>query len=514
GPEPFKTRSDCEPPLHIHALDGADFPVRLRGMYAIAIAEPGLGRLTLARDPFGIKPLYYTENDLGFAFASEPRALIEAGQVGRELDAVRRDELLQVQFTSGAQTIFSGIKRVLPGQTLIIEEGRLVSANQRPALPSGPPEERGDDEALALLDEVLEDSVRVHQRSDVGYGMFLSGGIDSSALLACMRDLNTHPVKSFTAGFTGTGVADERDLASQVAKAAGADFQPVEFDKDDFWDLLPEITACLDDPAADYATLPTYKLGRVAREQGFKVILSGEGGDELFAGYGRYRRMLRPRLLGGRPMRRDGILQGLGLLRQENRDWRAGLEAQAQTQALPGRSRLQIAQATDCADWLAHDLLLKLDRCLMAHGVEGRTPFLDPYVASLAMGLPDRLKIRGRMGKYLLRCWLEGKLPQANPFSRKRGFTVPVAHWMAGEAKRLAPLMAAQPAIREICDPDAVRALFANLSPDGGRSSKQGQAAWVLLFYALWHRCHISGLAADGDVFHCLDETGARALSD
>ena len=411
-----------------------------------------------------------------------------------------------MQFISGAETIFPAIKRLLPGETLIVEAGRVVSATRRPALPEGAPLRQGEADALARLDEVLMDSVRIHQRSDVGYGMFLSGGIDSSALLACMKDLNDRPVKSFTAGFSGTRVPDERDLARSVADAAGAEFQPVEFGAGDFWGLLPEIAACMDDPAADYAVLPTYKLARVARQQGFKVILSGEGGDELFAGYGRYRRALRPRLLGGRPMRRRGILDGLGLLRDTSSEWRAGLDEAARTADRPGRTRLQVAQAADCADWLAHDLLSKLDRCLMAHGVEGRTPFLDPRVAELAMMLPDRLKIRRRTGKYLLRRWLEGRLPQAEPFSRKRGFSVPVAEWMASEARRLAPMIAAQPAIREICEPASVERLFANLGPGGGR--REGQAAWVLLFYALWHRHHIQGLSAEGDVFHCLSDGG------
>ena len=320
----FRTRSDCEPALHLYLRHGPDFARHLRGMYAIAIHDPGRGRVVLARDPFGIKPLYYAETGAGFSFASEPRALLEAGLVGRSLDPRGRAELLQLQFTCGRETAFEGISRVAPGQTLVVEGGRIVSRSRLDSLPEGGPEGWNEQDAARLLDEALTDSVTIHQRSDVPYGMFLSGGVDSSAVLALMRELNAEPVRAFTAGFGGGGVPDERDHARAVAAAAGARFRAVEFIESDFWSLLPAIARAMDDPAADYAVLPTYKLAALAREEGLKVILTGEGGDELFAGYGRYRRARRWRLLGGRPMRRDGALDGLGLLAEDAPDWRSG----------------------------------------------------------------------------------------------------------------------------------------------------------------------------------------------
>ena len=153
------------------------------------------------------------------------------------------------------------------------------------------------------------------------------------------------------------------------------------------------------------------------------------------------------------------------------------------------------------ADWLPHDLLLKLDRCLMAHGVEGRTPFLDPGVARAAFRLPDALKVRQGKGKWILRKWLERHLPEAQPFAPKQGFTVPVGAWIAGQGARLGPLVAAQPGVAEIAKPERVKALFRHA---GGRH--EGFAAWMLLFYALWHRRHVLGLAAAGDVFSTLAE--------
>lgn len=496
--QPFVTHSDCEPPLYLYLRDGVDYARHLRGMYAIAIHDPGTDRLLLSRDPFGIKPLYYLETPKLFAFASEPQALVKAGLAAAELDKAKAVELLQLQYTTGRETPFAGIHRVLPGETLVVRAGRIIERHRLDALP--PPAVTGltPGRALVELDEILEDSVGMHQRADVPYGMFLSGGIDSSALLAMMDRLNDRPVQAFTVGFgKDGGVPDERQHARQVAKTTGAEHTEIEFGAADFWGLLPAVAAALDDPVADYAAVPTYKLAAAVKAAGLKVILSGEGGDEMFAGYGRYRRAARPWLLGGRPMRRRGILDGLGVLRRDTARWRAGTAAAER--ALPARlSGLQRAQALDCADWLPNDLLTKVDRCLMAHGVEGRVPFLDPVVAKFAFPLPDRLKVRGSMGKWILRRWLETGLPESQPFSKKRGFTVPVAVWIAAEGQRLGPLVAAQPGIAALCRAETVAALFRA----SGR--REAGAQWALLFFALWHQHHMVGKPAEGDAFAML----------
>jgi len=494
----FATQSDCEPPLHLYRRHGLDFVDHLRGMYAIALHDPDEGRLILARDPFGIKPLYYVETAQGVAFASEPRALLESGVVARGLDPSKRTELLELQFTTRAETVFQGIRRLLPGETVVVSDGKVIERRRRAALPAGGPEIRSPEEALSMLDAVLEDSVKVHQRSDVPYGMFLSGGIDSSVVLAQMARLNPRPVIAFTAYFPDTPVADERRAAQAVAQAVRAEHIEVPITAADFWRELPRIAAAMDDPAADYACVPTFILAAKAREAGLKVILSGEGGDEMFGGYGRYRSALRPWWLGGRIMRRRGTFDGLNVLRERVSGWRDGIEAAEITERTEGRTRLQVAQAVDCADWLPNDLLTKLDRCLMAHGVEGRTPFLDPAVATFAYRLPDKFKVRGRQGKWLLRQWLGRALPAALSNAPKRGFTVPAAAWIAAEGQRLGPLVAAQPGVAEIADAAAVHKLFTSDDKHGGF------AAWILLFYAMWHRRHILGLAPEGDVFECL----------
>jgi len=496
---PFVTQSDCEPPLYLYQRHGLDFARHLRGMYAIALHDPERKRLVLARDPFGIKPFYYAETAKGFVFASEPQAILATGLVERSQRLQSRDELLSLQFTCGEHSIFTGIQRLGPGETVVIEGGQVVERRHLAALPAPAIERMSEEDALVELDRVLRESVLLHQRSDVPYGMFLSGGIDSSAVLALMARLNTRPVLAFTAYFPGTAARDEREHARAVAKAARAEHVEVEVTEDDFWSSLPEIAAAMDDPVADYAVVPTYKLAAVARRS-VKVILSGEGGDELFGGYGRYRAAMRPWPF-TKPMRRSGNFDGLGVLRDDSLSWREAFGRVELVAHQNGRTRLQAAQALDCADWLPNDLLIKLDRCLMAHGIEGRVPFLDPEVAKFAYRLPDGLKMKHRLGKWLLRLWLDKEMPQSQPFAPKRGFTVPVQDWLAGRPG-LGALVAAQSGIDEICQPGSVEALFRQTD------KRSGFAAWTLLFHALWHRRHIRGLLPVGDVFETLSAKG------
>ena len=494
----FATHSDCEPPLHLWLRDGDGYARALRGMYAIAIHDRVARTVTLSRDPFGIKPLYTARVPGGLAFASEPQALLATGLVPRRMRAGRRRELLELQFTTGAETIFEGIERVLPGETLTCADGRVVGRSRVDPLPLGAAEAIGEAEALARLDAALTESVEMHQRSDVPYGMFLSGGIDSAAVLALMARLNRDRVLAFTAGFDVAGAADERAAAAATARAAGARHETIEITEAMVWRDLPCIVAAMDDPACDYAIIPTWFLAQRARRD-VKVVLSGEGGDEVFAGYGRYRSAMRPWWQGGRAMRRHGTFHGLDVLRPAPETWRDGIAEAEGMAAVGGRGRLGVAQATDMQDWLPHDLLLKLDRCLMAHGVEGRTPFLDPAVMAAGFRLPDNLKIAGGRGKYLLRAWLQRALPEARPFAPKQGFTVPVGAWIAASGDRLGPLVAAQAGVAEIAAPERVRALFRQCG-----ERRRGFAAWTLLFYGLWHAAHIEGRAMNGDVFEVL----------
>ncbi|MGC9269096.1 asparagine synthase (glutamine-hydrolyzing) [Acidiphilium sp.] len=494
----FTTGSDCEPPLYL-ARQAADFSGHLRGMYALAIDDSAAGVVKLLRDPFGIKPLYIASTRSGTAFASEPQALIAAGLVEPAIDAARLTELLQVQFTTGRATAFRGIERVAPGAMLTLRDGAVIAAIAHDPIEHDPIKSvapHDQDAAVTALDAVLAESVAFHQRSDVPYGLFLSGGIDSAAILALMARLNSEKVQAFTAGFDRPGVADERDAAALTARAVGARHERIEITEAMMWRHLPAIVGAMDDPAADYAIIPTWFLARHARGS-VKVVLSGEGGDEIFAGYGRYRAAARPWPL-TRRMRARGAFEGLDILRDEGPAWRAGLD---QAHAAATGTALARAQREDIAEWLPNDLLLKLDRCLMAHGVEGRTPFLDREVARFAFALPDRLRARRGFGKFLLRHWLDRHLPQARPFAPKQGFDVPVASWIAGQGGRLGALVARAPIVAQLARPDRVVDLFTRAA-----DKRAGVACWRLLFLALWHRRHGLGQTGEGDVFEVLAE--------
>jgi len=494
----FTTKSDCELPLYTYQRDGAHFAHALRGMYGIAMS--GHEVVYLSRDPFGIKPLYYAQISQGVVFASEPEVILKSGLVKREIRSAFANELLQLQFTTGRETIFEGISRVLPGETIIVRDGQPEERIVEAALPNGPLLDVSEDEALRQLDDVLMNSVMVHQRSDVPYGLFFSGGIDSTAILACMAKLNERPVRCFTARFPDTSKSEEASFAKAMAESVGAEHLEVMMTAEKFWNRLPAIVEAVDDPTSDYAIIPTYMLAEEAAKE-MKVVLCGEGGDELFGGYGRYRSAMRPAWLGGKTLRAKGFLDGFGVLRDESRSWRAGIAVAERNAASRQWTKMQQAQATDCTDWLPHDLLTKLDRCLMAHSMEGRTPMLDPVVANFAFRLPDKMKTRNGLGKYLLRCWLEKALPNSQPFAPKRGFTAPVEEWIADSSAKLASLVSKSEGVAEVCHPNAVEKLFRSYR---GGDKRMGIACWQLLFYALWHHIHAEGVSAEGSVFDCL----------
>ena len=494
----LSSASDCEPPLHLYGRYGLDFVQYLRGMYALAIYDQQRGRLILARDPFGIKPLYFVENNEGFFFASEIQALLRAECADRQLSEKSIGQLLNRQFVPGNGTIFSKIQRVIPGETLVVEGGRIVRREKIEALSDEPIHRASIEELERDLDRELTESINFHQRSDVPYGLFFSGGVDSCCLLAVMARQSQHPIITYTAGFDSQSVADETLDARKIAEAVGANYSEVRITQKDFWSELPTIAATLDDPCADYAIIPTYILARQASKD-VKVVLSGEGGDELFAGYGRYRRAFRPRWIGGRNVAAP-IFDKLGVLSsslaiRDNKLSNGDRVSQMTT-------RLQRVQARDFGDWLPNDLLLKLDRCLMAHGLEGRTPFLDRRLVDFAFRLPDKAKLKRGKGKWLLRQWLSKHLPEAGAFSKKRGFTVPVREWMETGGRRLGELVAAQPGVQEVCQPGSVLPLFC------GNGKRSGQAAWGLLFFALWHRKHVLDMSPDGgSVYDCLSSS-------
>ncbi len=499
----WRTASDCEPLLALYDRHGLDFLNDVRGMFALALHDPARNRVVLARDPFGIKPLYYAVEPEGVVFASEPQAIVALRQAagGRNAQEIRPEasyELLQLQFTTGRDTIFAGIVRLLPGEILVVEDGVVVERRPGPDVLPHAVRRRSERDALAETDRAIIDTVTLHERSDVPYGLFLSSGIDSSSVLTAMARIDREPVRSYTAAFPETGVHDEREVARAMAAAAGAHHTEVPITAEIFFARLPEICSALDDPVADYAIVPNFLLAERAA-QDVKVVLCGVGGDEIFAGYSRYRRQALPRWLGGRPRRRKGPCDGLDLFNRPLSGWRDGIAAAEAEIATHRFNGLQRAQALDFVDWLPHSVLVALDRCLMHFGLEGRTPLLDRAIADFGFALPNRLKLRRGQGKYLLRRWLADHNAVAQPFARKLGFTVPVGEWIARDGKRLGELVAREPGVADLCRPEVVRQIFT--SPEKAHRL----LAWRLLFFALWHRRHMRGLVPEGGTLACLE---------
>ncbi|MDI2113444.1 asparagine synthase (glutamine-hydrolyzing) [Commensalibacter nepenthis] len=496
---PFQTGSDCESILPLWQEFQEKFPEKLRGMYGVALVDVDEHTVILSRDPFGIKPLYYACVEQGIVFASEAQALIQAEFVQPRLRQEGINSLLQLQFIPGKETIFQNIHRLLPGETLIIKDGSIVEKKRIEVFKERTQTLFNSEIALSKLDRILEETVRIHERSDVPFGLFLSSGIDSSIILKMMQILGQEKrVRAWTARFETDDrhdyVADETDQASYLAKQVGAEHHIFSITQQQVWEHLPQIVACMDDPVADYAIIPTWFLAREA-SQSVKVILSGEGGDELFAGYGRYRKASQPWWRGGKKIYRKGVFHQTDYLQSSLSSWRDEITAYENTYDFSSMTRLTKAQKIDIETWLPNDLLIKLDRCLMTHGIEGRVPFLDKKVAEFAFSLSDSLKVQNWQGKWILRKWLEKYFPESKPFAPKLGFSVPIGLWIEQQAPTLAPLVSQQDGIKGVAFSDKILPLFEKAS---GR--KERYMAWNLLFYALWHQIHIVGQSPTGSV--------------
>lgn len=495
---PYACQSDMEVIFPLYREHGVSFARSLRGMFALALYDEREERLILARDPYGIKPLYYVDTPSYFAFSSEIQAFVKARLVHPALNIPTRDELLQLRYNTGAETTFEGVKRLLPGETMVLEKGIIKERFIHDCLPKKFSKVT-QDKALQDFDRALSDSVKVHLRSDVPYGLFLSGGLDSAAILKLMERHTSQPIQTFTIGFDQTSVHDERLPASQMAAAVGANHRELYFTEADFWEILPKVVTIMDDLIFDQAMLPTYKLAQEAAKH-VKVVLCGEGGDEMLAGYRRYQKARLPLLLGGRLSRQKGVFhEWKNLFTHDFSQWRRSLDALQKQETLSSRTRVQIAQAIDCRSWLANNLLVKLDRCLMAHGIEGRTPFLDPVVTEATFDLSDDLKIKRGYGKWLLRQWLAKNFPEAQPFEKKRGFRVPVGAWLLSQKERLVFLLPRQEGLRQICDQDYFHGFLKTFT------EKDEFAIWTLLVYALWYKHYYQGVSLQGGTFDCLE---------
>lgn len=517
----FRTRCDTEVLVHLYEEYGPDFVERLRGMFAIAIWDARRRRLLLARDRFGIKPLYVHRRDGELAFASELKALVRMPGFRREVDPRALEAFLAFNSVPGPLSIFKDTEKLLPGHVLLADEhGVEAHEYARPA----PLPERGESMA-ALAEELrarLRDSVRAHLVADVPVGVLLSGGVDSSALAALAAEESGARVQTFSIGFEEREF-NELELARLVAERYDTDHHEL-IVRPDAAELLPRLAEVFDEPLADSSALPTYLVSELA-SQHVKVALSGEGGDELFGGYYTYvADLMAPRLAPlaalARPLverlpsgsgkvsfdyKAKRFVRGARLAPLERHHaWKEifSPDARAELGSASGYDPLEVyrrhfdgtagaeplvrMQEMDLNVYLVDDLLVKTDRASMAHSLEARVPFLDTAVSDLALALPTSMKVRGFAKKRLLRKAMEPLVPKEIVRGKKQGFSIPAAAWLRGEL---------EPFARDVLSPDTLRrqgffkpeAVTALIDAHVARREDLSRQLWGLLSFTLWH---------------------------
>jgi len=518
----FRTRCDTEVLVHGYEQWGPRLWERLRGMFAVAVWDARARRLVLARDRFGIKPVYYRDAAGELSFASELDALPH-GDV--DLDAL--EAFLAFNSVPGPLSIYADCRKLLPGHTLTwTEDGTAIERFAR----TGPlPPRHGEDEA-ELVEECrarLRDSVRAHLIADVPVGVLLSGGVDSGALAALAAEESPEPLRTFSIGFD-EATFDELPGARAVAERYGTIHRELTLQPDAAL-LLPALAAAFDEPFADSSALPTYLVSRLAAED-VKVALSGEGSDELFGGYYTYVADLLAQRFGAaaavaRPLaellpsssrkvsfdykaKRFTRAAHLPPLERHHGwkeiftgDARAELTGRRSTFDPLGTYRERFAeteghelltrlQDVDFGLYLVDDLLTKTDRASMAWSLEARVPFMDTVVANFAFSLPAKHKVRGISKKRLLRRAVEPLLPREVVHGRKRGFSIPAAAWLRGELEPFARDTLSADTLRRqgFFRPDAVERLL-----DTHVSGKEdlSRQLWGLLAFTLWHEHHV-----------------------
>ena len=533
----FTTQSDTEVIVHAYEDGGPDCVARLRGMFAFALWDERRRRLLLARDRAGKKPLYYVADGDRLAFASELKALLQDPGLKRVIAPEALDDYFSFGAVPAPATIFQGVAQLPPAHYLVWENG-TARLTEYWDIPRAEPIARTEGEALEELDHVFSEAVRIRLVSDVPLGAFLSGGVDSTAVVEAMARLSDRPVVTTSVGFTEREWS-ELPHARTVADALRTEHHEV-LVRPDAAEVLPRLVWHLDEPFADSSALPTYYVSRAARER-VTVALSGDGGDEIFAGYqrrygvnrfeGRLRRWLPAWLRAGvlgplgrvypkadwlpQPLRARYVLQNLGtsferayfadlsLLRPD--DKRALLSPEFRSQVsghdpftafarhferVRGLDPLSQLLYVDFKTWLAHDILVKVDRMSMATSLEVRAPLLDHKVIEFAATVSPDLKYRGGTSKYLLKRHLEGRVPRSVIYRRKQGFEIPLAAWLRGELREMAEDLLFSPRARGrgYVEPARARTLWQRHQR---KVQDHSPELWMLMVLELWHRTFV-----------------------
>jgi asparagine synthase (glutamine-hydrolysing) len=532
---PLRTTSDSEVLLEAYARYGKNAVHRLRGMFAFAIWDTLSRELFCARDPFGIKPFFYVIDERhGHArllrFASERKALAEAGELrALDRDALRR--YLSFEYVPAPQTLTLPFRALPPGHSMTARPDGNVSICRYWRAELRPERSRGKDTAAEIL-AVIRDSVAAHLRSDAPLGAFLSGGIDSAAICA-LAAAHKPDLMTFTVGFEHEGYS-EVELAQEIAAALGVESLPYVITAEEFFATLPHIIWHLDDPMADAAAVPLWFLAREASRH-VKVVLSGEGSDELFGGYRVYRERALVRISerlpdwGRIPLQHAAALlpsgvKGKSLLQRMSTRLRsryignahvyADEEADAITRPGDSQASGEVAgtpysvtdpvytqaeeaglddvsakQLVDINTWLAGDILVKADRMTMAHSLELRVPYLDREVMAVAARLARREKIGAGTTKVALRQAMMAVLPKSVAERPKLAFPVPISFWLKGEAGEFADRVLRQAQTEEWIDRTAALRLLRRFRT--GEPDVTWRQIWVLIVFSLWHQIYV-----------------------
>jgi asparagine synthase (glutamine-hydrolysing) len=536
----YATNCDTETIVHAYEEWGDDCAHRFRGMFAFGIWDAPKRRLLLVRDRLGVKPLYWARAGDSLLFASEIKSILASGIIPASANRHALSEVLATRYTSGDETLFEGIQKLLPGHRLIFENNQ-VRTEQYWDLPLDGPDpelERQDDETLiARFRDLLRESVRLRLMADVPLGAFLSGGIDSTVVAALMAREMDRPVQTFSVAFADHGF-NELSYAREAAEAIGADSHEIVINDGDFFAALPKMVWHEDEPIAHPSSVPLHFVSALARQH-VKVVLTGEGSDELLAGYGKYPRALAnwaaggvyerlvpgavrsaiassvvPRLPGriGRLAARSFVAMprrpadmfldnfaGMPMQQQHallNASITSGADPYAASLGYYGRINgtsgvLDRLLYTDMKTYLV-ELLMKQDQMSMSMSIESRVPFLDHHLVEFAMRLPHRLKLRGLTTKRILRESVRGIIPESILTRPKMGFPVPFSGWVGGAWNDMARevLLDRRSRERELLNPTAVSRLLDDQRA-GARAG--GDAIWALLNLELWYRTFIDG---------------------
>jgi len=535
----FATESDTETLVHLYQDRGDAFVEALDGMFAVAIWDAKRRRLLLARDRLGIKPLYVYRDERALVFGSELKALLASGLVARTLDPLAVRDYFQYLYVPSPRAIVEGVRKLEPGRVLTVEAGLV--AERRYWQPSFEPADRAPlEDQLRRFGTLFEESVSRHMRSDVPYGAFLSGGIDSSAVVGTMARLGREPVKTFSIGFAASARYDELPFARAIAKRFQTEHEEFVVEPKVF-DLLQELAYFFDEPFADAASLPTFVLSGLARQK-VKVVLTGDGGDELFVGYDRYRSeviaetaarlpgwirrgVLTP-LLGALPLPADWRIADVARLAKKKLElldlpsdrrytrhfasWSdeelgrllgpplRGLPASdfdergvATMQEAKGADFLNRRMAMDVATWLPDQMLTKVDRATMGKSLEARVPFLDHRLVEFAGRLPQESKFALFTLKRFLKLAFRDLLPPEILHRRKHGFEVPTDEWLRGPLRELlfdalSPLRLAR---HGFVDPGFVAEI---VREHVERRRNRSRELYLLLVFELWYDRNIA----------------------